>query len=750
MINTFLKTFCKDSIKITAALIFLSGLSPDLAEACGGGDECDYSICQSVFLPEIIESPEEAPFFLSSHSFYEGESSRRDIAPRDSENRNLTEWSSYFANKVDTATLSTLVYKLPLKELDNLIFSLKGQEKPKSPEMATLQKSLETAGPIEKTLRALYYLGFAKRCEPVATQDDSQDRWQPSESGTTGGQDALTTVAENQIASSAKVLANLNDDFLKRRYEFQVLRMYFYSHDLNGAIDYYKSHPELLSDNDSIKFRSMEIFAGSLFKTQDYGNANYAYSLIFAQYPPLKKNAILAFHPQEEKDWQQTLSMAKNSQEKTILWQMFGITSDELLAIQKIYELEPASRLLPLLMTREVNKSESLYFADNKKATPDFRPTAKIFKALAKDPRVYKPWLWKLATAHLQVLAGNLSEAQTQLNELSNLKPSSNLFREQLRMTRFFWQVQSYKTPHQKTANTFVPELQWLALQKQNDRAQNLLHWAWAHLSQVYEASNDVVRSLLLVDKPQSSFYRDNKTLELLLAFLSRQPKSVFDSYLMVHHDYTLTDLKELKALNFLYAGELKQAATVMPAVLKSGPLLADPFLIHIKDCHDCDHEAPKKTDFTKSTFLKALASRLELANGTGTTAAEANLDIGNALYNISYYGNARDMYATPHENYSQDWDNGSNMQPARSYYERALQLSTDREFKAKVTFLLSKTDLNDAITAENKLHPYTSFELIPAPPKQFETLRSQFSDTQYYKEIIQECGYFRAYVQKK
>ena len=215
-----------------------------------------------------------------------------------------------------------------------------------------------------------------------------------------------------------------------------------------------------------------------------------------------------------------------------------------------------------------------------------------------------------------------------------------------------------------------------------------------------------------------------------------------------------MEQLQELKAINELYAGNFERSVELFGLAGKVSERLldADPFMIHIKDCHDCDFETPH-TKYTKYTFAQKMLDLSQKANSNSIEAAAASFELANGLYNMSYYGNGRMAYTTRHdnfkpypsENYSQEFT--LNMDLAEKYYRRAMELSSNKEFKAKAIFMASKAEQNRYYYTHDRngedgvdIHPGVYFKM----------LKDSYADTQYYQDIIKECGYFRTYINKR
>ncbi len=79
-------------------------------------------------------------------------------------------------------------------------------------------------------------------------------------------------------------------------------------------------------------------------------------------------------------------------------------------------------------------------------------------------------------------------------------------------------------------------------------------------------------------------------------------------------------------------------------------------------------------------------------------------------------------------------------MDLAEKYYLQASNLYSSKELKARAVFMAAKTE-------QNRFFNSHSDGKGDAPREYFRLLKDSYSDTQYYREIINECGTFRAYV---
>lgn len=754
------------------ALVAVALLLPlDRAHATGGEDVDDYT---SFFDPQIIARPDEAPFFLSGHTLYPWEILDETTALPDIDAVNLKEWSAYLRGKVSDASLDALVYKMKLGELDKLIWALEGKPQNLSKATAALKAQLDAVGSPAQVLQALYYLGFAKRCEPIAQRRAAEDSWDQQKQAETAARDLET--ASKLLAASETQMAGVKDPFLTERYRFQRLRLMFYTGRYADAERYYAASADAFKTESSIKYRFLSLAAGALYRQKQYARANYLYAQVFGRFPPLKRSAYLSFHPVEEADWQGCLAQARSDRERAVLWQLLGIYVDGPAAIERIYALAPGSDLLPLLLVREVNKAERDWSENNGRRNQGARGVRSdadavgrkrlaLLKRIADERKTFKPYLWQLATGHLYALTGDTKSALAYFDlaaaTLGPAQPNQKDPRaaDQLRMSRLFTRIQAQKTADKALEPELAAEITWLELSK-NLHAPALKGWVLSALSQLYYRAGDSIRGVLLVNDLNTDIYLSNRRIDELTAFLARPAKSAFDAYLTARYGHTQAQLAEVKAINDLYAGRFKSAVSLYAkagAQIADEKLSADPFVIHIVDCHDCDFEAKGAGTYTKATFAAKLLELSTQAERTGTDAAQASFQLASGIYNMSYYGNARDVYGTTaNGNFQGPQPFNLNMQLAEKYYKRAMDLATDKEFKAKACFMAAKTEQNryynthDGARGEGEgaRGPKKKKEPVHSPVY-FKLLKDTYADTRYYQEIVRECAYFRNFLKR-
>jgi hypothetical protein len=709
------------------------------------------------FSPEVIADPRCTPFFATPfHRFYgiDPESNLVDLSEV-----NLDEWDAFWHGKLPRKAWAELLYSAPLDRLDNLIFRLKGR--PHATNVAE-DEPFVAFPDRDLLIAALFYVGFAKRVEPYATE--RADYWEWEQKKETIDKGARASAVATLAEAGRRAFDAAKDSFLRQRYAFQLLRLYFYHEEYDRSVQFFEARrASEFADGSSIAWRALGYSAGAHYKAGRYAQANYIYSIIFDRYPPLRLSAAWSFRPQEESDWRATLALATSSREKAVLWQLLGIGADGLRAMREIYAIDPASDLLPLLLVREVSHAElaanDTGQLDDSATTPVDRAELVAFvAAVAEKGNAHKPWAWDLAAGHLHAMAGEIAAARTCLARAEKRAPTNQAVAGQARVSRLYATLNAMRHADPAAEPTLATELEWLRREAvvvqgiaqategertpAQERAAAFLSWAKGRLAGLYRERGDLITALCLQDAPQDPFYADSAKVEQLIRFLAKPGKSAFEAFAAGEYRADRDELVEVQGLNALYAGDVETASTLLGQV-GGDTLLADPFEIHIRDNHDRDATAPGHATYTKAQLAARLASLLREASANPERAPLLYLDVANAFYNITYFGNCRTMYQTAGGHFvtSPSVDDCGR---AESYYRKAHDLATNRELKAKAAFMAAKCEQN-AYYARDPDKSKGDF----VSATWYEKFRDGFSDTLYYREVIRECGYFRQFVEK-
>lgn len=745
-------------------LVFSTGLlfTYGVIHACGGGDwyEDWYYFGSSNFAPEAFVDNSYSPLFLSGEVFY-------GIGFDDQHNSRFNtaitaDWENYLKGSMSAATVKFFLIENSKKDVKNLENYYSSNN-----ENESTAKWKPIFNLMDKKSRAfIHFLYLAKKVETTSV---AEQHWSYDPVKVKVFSDWET------IAKIEKEYNNSSSDFLKNRYWFQLMKAYFYSDDKQKAIDFFDKTSEKVVKN-TLYYRALGYYAGVYYKRKDYAKSNYLYSKLFDKCPEMRVVTAYSFHPQEEKDWNESLALAKNNQEKAALWAIHGYYKDEFNAIAAIFDLDPSSEHLNYLLTRLVNKQENkisdnykeLSVAENKKARESKMETSVLglVRKIASSNTTNKPYLWSIALGYLQSLNGEYANADKTYDAVASKLPQTPLADGQLRILRFVNNLNKIIKINSSTEKTILQDLNWIYNELPNQKIENLrfynaLNGSKAYLAALYKAQKNDVMSELFV--PTDDFYDNNKNLEAMKDFLSSQNKTPMEALATGIYSLKLHDINRFQAVEAAFADNIPEAIAFMRQTdsVQHQELLGNPFNGNIKDCHDCEHTAYQKRKFTQIEFLNII-KEMEGKLAQNEDVYNNSLLLGNAFYNISHFGNARLFYEGSIVGYGSNpayFREGirkmivSSVVP-KKYYQKAFEAATTKEQKAKCVYMLSKCERNEyydkIFYSQNKnWWDYNDVGVNLSARNGFRTLQKDYSDTKYYQEVIAECGSFSRFASK-
>lgn len=749
---------------IFSTAVFAAG---GIAWACAdsGYDDSD----SSNFTPEAFVSAQYAPFFYASSISYYG-------YPSDDSNTRfneqvLKEWQDYFGKQLDKETLNTLLFKVSGGGLDSISGYLKGKISVLPQTLPDLKKSALNSRQQESFLA---YLKLAKECESF-TVNQQYYSWDEKVVPKVPAADSKTKIL--------KAFQESKDSFFKERLWFQLVR-YTYFEGLQDSTAQGKTVPEIVAlfnkyesgfPKNMIYYRAMGYVAGYYYKHKEYAQANYLYSLCYNFSQEMKVPGKWSFHPQNENDWEKSLSLAKNTEEKITLWQMLGIYNDESRAISKIYALDPKSEKLELLLSRLINITEfdiaNLYNDTlNNGQQEKLNKERTLVSMIAKNNNTAKPFFWNLAAGYLHTFSGNYAEARSFYDKAKTQLPQNDrLIQAQYRILDWTLYLSQLKKIGAKEESEMVGPLNWLAdLRDSKDTVLNLryskaLGKSISTLAALYKKQGDQLKSNAF--SSETAFYTSNLNIEAMKKLLSSTSQTPFEKVMLRYYPISLEELNYHQGLMLVYQEKTDQAIAYMEKSGKNATfeLLANPFSIRINDCHDCDFAVPRKNKYSPLSFLKAVR-KLKTDIVAGKDMYVNTFLLADAYYNITHYGNARTFYqnsvtgsdaTSPMDIAAEFRSQFTSSKIAEKYYLLARTYAKTKDQKTRCTFMAAKCERNEIYntgyreqSAEHKYYWDFDFSDIPVG-KYFAELKTQYFQTPYYQEILKECGYFKSYVNK-
>lgn len=734
--------------------------------ACGWTFDSDETYYR-IFSPEVSYAEKYKPFFRSFHSLY-NEYKLNNI--NDFDSINVDEWSRFFKSFPKKNDLHYLLYEARIGEIDTLIFYLKDNKQSITNKLRS--NSIVNFPDKGLTNEFLFYLGFARRCEPYCTYT-ADWYWDSAKNELKQKDDIRKNVVNiNKLANAAlKQLKSVKNDFIWERYIFQIIRLNYQAKNYKECLDIYQTNKSKIGISESMKYRTMSYAAGSLFAMNKIGEANYIYSKIYDEYAPMKTTAYFSFKPQEENDWNTLLSYAKSPREKSILWQLLGIYADPLRSMKEIYQIDPKSDLLDLLLVRAISIQEEKFLPVRYSyERTDFLYSIKtmnvdnellgFIKKVADRGNSNKPYLWNLGAGYLSFAKSDYSSAENYLSKAKQQAKDDSFVSGQIRLIDFARMIEQQTNIDEKFESNIVKEFNWISGNKTKPslglealKFESIFDWGLKRLSEKYKAQGDFVKAQCLNYGADEKFFDDDKKASLMIGYMDKQNKTKFDEFVLSGYQYSRNDIFEFQAVNLTLQGKIEEAIQKFEASKGSGntELLGDPFIIHINDCHDCDHALQQKHKYTKLSFLKRIAELKSLIQNDPKNSSKYYFELANGFYNITYFGNARVFYETNIRTYGTvflEYDFSDKKIPilnckyAEEYYTKAMESSNDSEFKAKCNFMLAKCEQNNFYLTKPK-----DYKGNFKSGKYFNSLKTSYSSTKYYQEIIKECGYFKTYL---
>lgn len=743
--------FSTVSLKYSALIISVISI---FSISGGGDDESYWTNYNSSFAPEaFVDDESYEPLFYSTDMFYGYDNYMQGHSYRFVDTQ-VKEWNTYLENQISKETLNTII---GTDSLNDVVAKVCSAIKTNKPNGASRKYNLENV----KTKHFFEFINLAKSLEEATN-------FYPDWDYKTDTYSESTKIKTSVVKKIEKLYNETTDNFLKEKYWFLTIKASFYSENRSNAISFFNGTSAKVEKGISY-YRALSYLAGINYAQKKYALSNYQFAVVFENCPILRKEAIFDFKPQETKDFNESLNMAKSIEEKAALWTLYGYYADPVEAIAKVYELDPKNKHLTYLLTRAVNIEENnLNHTEYVKYTlKSYVNESKLDKKLyalvteiAQTNNTMNPYMWDIVAGYFETLKGNYSKATSYLNEAKKTAPQKALVQNQIKLFAIFNQVSKTKVLNTQSENELLPNLVWLYdynKQIQNSteyysketsdeemklRTDFLVSWSRSYISNLYKKQNNEVMSELF--SREDNYYAKKERLEKMQTYFLENKNTAWDKLAQSLYTITLDDIYEYKGIMFAYNNQIDEAIDEFKKCKKLDTLYGNPFNGKIMDCIDCDHNAKQKTKYTKLTFMQKVKEILDnVANDVETYSG--NILLGNAFYNMSHYGNARLFYNNPivdqygnyiDEEYSDMLYNNSQTE---YYYKKALSVAQNDEEKAKATFLLTKIERNKFYLSKQYVPDEVDFITF----KGYKTLMQNYSNTKYYQEVINECGYF-------
>lgn len=755
---------------ISFSIITLITIAIGIALACGGDDL--YIWESSSFAPEVAVESGYTPFFYDP--YYHFHDIRFDDEHTTRFNKSvINDWYDFLDGKIVKENIDLLLLS---DESNNDVEKLNDFFIKKSAS-DVVHKWSKLADLNDSRVRAFVeFTHIARQIDLFAAPISDEETYWTYKSARTSG----VGIPQSIIEELADRYNNESDLFLKNRYWFQNLKALFYTNLSKEFEEFFEATKEQEPKN-TLYYRALGYLAAFRYEQKNYTEANIIYADIFDKVPAMRTVATNSFHLESEDDWIENIAMAKTTEEKIALWTILGYLKDEERAIGEIYTLNPKSKQIDLLLTRVINKHElnaekGLFATDVGSNKFVDEPLMKMITRIAAENKISNPYLWHLAIGYIKTWEGKFEVANNFFNQAEKSLPNARpLVGDQLRLLRLLNEIKAIKTIKDNNVEKLTSELAWLYNMKQhapeNLRYEYAIRESKKYFATLYAEQNNILYSELL--KHESAFYMFSQNIDNMLQFMLKKNKSPFEQLLKEIYPISIYDLYHYKAVVAAFEDNLEDAINYMKNAghLGERELLANPFNGFIKDCHDCEH-ARKQT--VKYSSLNALQKMKQMKDYVeqNIDAYNNSLLLGNAYYNFTFYGNARlfsvstltgeTIPGIPENIVCFAQPMLTNCNTAKRYYQKAVMSAENDEQRAKATYMIAKCERNEYYNKHyifGKCGEYTEYVYNPDgfsaksfsyAWEAFKELKEKYTHTQYYKDVIGECEYFKVYVDNK
>ncbi len=730
----------------------INGLSPLMA--CGWSEDWE-GASYRFFEPDYASVEEYKPFHFTFDRLYDYEL----LDEGTSESANLSAWSTYLGAAYPENDVRKLVYECDLDLLNQLKQDITDRRAVPS-ELSN--NALVKDWKANKRLELLDYLILAHRAQPFCLYE--YDEWSEIERHNDGIQPV--------IDDAKRACKNAPDQFLKLRYAYQAMRLEQYSDQHERAIETYQqlALPNAGADKLIASWAQCH-FAGCLRAKELEAEAAYNFSKVFDQCPSRRIQAWYGWRILSDEVWHTVQAKCQNNHEMAVILFLNAFSDDAIAQedMRQIHELDPGSKMLDVLLMREINKLENNFLGNSySESLPVYKRLSKeavaeladFVQTVIQSGKMNDRNIWELASIYLRFLGGDAKSASEFLAARQPTLTGDGALKGKLMDLVF--RIGSAEKVDRSLENSIFKDFTNLSAKLKEEEVDELARFRDDALGWLYQEQEENAKAMLA----RNHGYRlmnypiDLEMVNEMIAFEAKEDKTLYEKELLkrLPSEDGRNFLIELKGTGLLGRNLLPEAIRVFQQLPESYRnsgtfrLEADPFASVITDvvnCDDCD--AGK---YNKLSFAEAVLDLQKKVVSDPSKAAEYNILLGNAYYSTTYFGAAwatKDYYRSGGSWYSLGMKDGDkpfdvdrfdevvDIGPAKEYYSKAIAAAKDKEMAALAAFLYAKCELIDwyCIGAEESQSNYQ---------KGFAMLKNSYRKTDVYKDLIKECRYFQDY----
>jgi hypothetical protein len=775
-----------------------------------GPDADPYDYYTSFFHQQLPGARNYQPFYYTSYNFLYDEA--EPVATADVLSK---EWATYCGNTVTAKDAKAFVTEFAWKDLNNLYYHVEKKQPLKIPD-SVLKNNMTTYFMQQKKLEALGYIMYAKKAAPMV--GGSADYWQAP----VREQDKMDKHIKNgfQLLNVAKD----DFIKLRYVYQILRLAHYSQRHkDVIDWYEKYMTFEQSTSviKNLCTALKAGALFRN---KQTDEAAYLFSKTFAANDVKRVSNFLGFNWSVQKGKSREHYLSLCKNNKEKANMLAMFALNSinSELPAMQSIYQLDPGCDALEVLAVREINKAEQNYFTPllqkekggkalyfywgdgvtdsamnaNKKSTVAL---ADFFHKLATNNNTGNSALFETGAAYLTYILKDYSTAKKYLAAAAGMQPAQKL-KDQQQLTQLLISINETNTVDAAFEETILPSLQWLREKAKTEKPvkagfNEIVQWQIFYrnlMSEVlatrYHQQNEKHKEALCIGaadniKNNSNnyystsngiyFLRNNlsgKDINQLFALFEDKQPTKFTAFLLANNSIKKTTISDFAGTAYLREYDFTSAIAWFKKATdkKANTINTNPFADLLYDREEALLSEAKFIT-TKLAFAQEMLRLQQLSATDKANAAKHLYKMATGFYNMTYYGHAwklvqyyrsgSDGYYIPDEatGFQKEY---YGCYKAHEHFEKAMQASTDKNFKARCLFMMAKCAQKNIRKPQYSDFPNYDYEKYDAAEKKyfllfknnkyFPQLKKEYGNTPFYETAFDNCSYLRDFVAQK
>lgn len=570
-------------------------------------------------------------------------------------------------------------------------------------------------------------------------------------------------------------IEEVKSPYLKLRYFYLALRIAHFKN--KEPLPLYSKYKYLLDtkDNTIVKDWIQGLYAGALIRNKQVAQGVYEFTKLFDEKTINWHLSYYNFHHiKTNEQWNDLIKLAKNDEEKTKFYAIRALNENSNIVeeLENIYLIDKNSKWFDFVLYRELLNTQH-FFDQSPEIIRNF-PYKKYIDYI-KNIKKEDMYLVNLSLAYFNLYENNLIEASKITEELQNKYPNSH----EVKTLSYIIFLHSLEKIDITSENKIYEKMNNLI--KNEDTSTSIHDYTFVVLKKLYLKQNNKFKAFLASNinyLDESAF--DLELLEKFKKFMEEPKQSKIDEHFAnkyleqtmlkkVDNNFIFDEKLQIANIKLLINNLKFEEALKISSSYLSEKVQFNPFNSVITG----NNRTGKQNIYTIKEFLeKTIQIKNELLKNPQSTMD--NYLYANALYNLSYFGNSNIQATVYRSVYS---FNDKELQKEKielsiKYYNKAIKMAKEKEFKAKITYMLAKSELAlFDINYSNKTEDYYNKDLNRFElerywfynnekvydsyiknkyGKYFDILEKDYKDTKYYKELIKECANLRIYQKSK